>query len=146
MIHYVPDRTFVNNIKKLDPKLGCSFVPSHKHFVVTYERAVGGPTPVFMVKGKNGEFRQPDKRDLDFLLSGDLTREDMKTKLQKSALYMEKVRERKRKDAQDNIRNATKDGKIQLANAFSKLGGGGKGNSAFRRIEPKTRGTTGLTK
>jgi hypothetical protein len=146
MIHYVPDRTFVNDIKKLDPKLGCKYVPSHKRFVVTYGRAVGGSVPVFMVKGENGEFRQPDKRDLDFLLSGDLTREDMKTKLQKSALYMEKVGEKKLKDAQDNIRNATKDDKIQLTNAFSKLGGGGKGNSAFRRIEPKTKGTTGLTK
>jgi hypothetical protein len=93
-----------------------------------------------MVEGKGGEFRQPDKRDLDFLSSGDLTREDMKTKLQRSALYMEKMREKKRKDAQDNIRNATKDDKIQLTNAFSRIAGSRKGNSAFRRIQQKAKG------
>jgi len=130
----------MNDLKALDKRLGCKYETSHGHFVVDYKRSHGQPVPIFMVKGDKDEFRQPDKRDLDFLLSGDLTREDMETKIQKSALYMEKVREKKQKDAQDNIRNATKDGKIQLSNTMAKIAGGGKGNSTFRRIEPKPKG------
>jgi len=140
-IHYVPDRVFMKDIKRLDPKLGCKYEPSHGHFVVTYDRAVGGPVPICMVKGKDGGFRQPDKRDLDFIKSGDRNVVDVETRLRKSAEYMEKVREKDRKNAKDNIRDMTKDGKIQLANKFSQLAGGGKGNSAFRRIEPKPKGT-----
>jgi len=132
----------MKDIKTLDKRLGCKFVESHGHFVVDYQRAHGQPVPIFMVKGDKDEFRQPDKRDLDFLKSGDLEREDRKAKFQKSALYMERTRDKKIKDARDNIRNATKDGKIQLANAMSKLVGGGKGNSAFRRIKPKSKGLT----
>jgi len=139
---YQPDRVFVKDLKTLDRRLGCEYVPGHGHFVVNYKRPYGGRVPIFMVKGDNGEFRQPDKRDLEFLKSGDLNNEDMKTKIQKSALYMEKVREKKRKDARENIRGATKDDKIQLARAIGRLAGAGKGNSAFRRIEPKPKGTT----
>jgi len=137
---YTPDRVFVKDLKKLDPRLGCEFNRNHGHFVVNYKRAHGGSAPIFMVKGDKGEFRQPDKRDMDFLKSGDLNNEDMKTKIQKSALYMERVREKKRKDAKDSFRNATKDDKIQLTNAFGKIAGGGKGNSVFRRIEKKPKG------
>ena len=137
---YQPDRIFVRRLRELDKRLGCRFVKAHDHFVVDYKRAYGQPVPIFMVKGDKGEFRYPDKRDLDFLMSGDLTREDMETKIQKSALYMEKVREKAKRDAQNNIRGATKDGKIQLTNAISKLAGGGKGNSTFRRIVNKPKG------
>lgn len=137
---YQPDRVFINDLRALDKRLDCKFERSHGHFVVDYKRAQGQPVPIFMVKGDKGEFRQPDRRDLDFLKSGDLTKEDMETKIQKSALYMEKVREKAKRDAQDNIRNATKDDKIQLTNAFSKIGGGGKGNSAFRRVVNKPKG------
>lgn len=139
---YQPDRMFMGRLKTLDNRLGCRFVKSHGHFVVDYQRAYGQPVPIFMVKGDKDEFRHPDNRDLDFLKSGDLTQEDMKTKIQKSALYMERVREKKQKDAADNIRNATKDGKIQLTNAFGKIAGGGKHNSTFRRIEPKAKGVS----
>ena len=137
---YQPDRTFMNDLGALDKRLGCKFDHTHGHFVVDYKRATGQPVPVFMVKGDKGEFRHPDKRDLDFLQSGDLTKEDMKTKLQKSALYMDNVREKKKKDAHDNFRDATKDDKIQLTNAFGRLAGGGKNNATFRRIKPKARG------
>jgi len=141
MIHYVPDRTFMKDIKRLDPKLGCKFEPSHGHFVVTYDRAVGPPAPICMVKDKNGEFRQPDKRDLDFIKSGDRDNVDVETRLRKSAKYMEDTREKQKRDTKSNIRDMTLDGKNQLTNAFSRLAGGGKGNSTFRRINVKPKGT-----
>jgi len=82
---YKPDRIFMKDLKVLDKRLGCKYETSHGHFIVDYKRAQGQPVPIFLVKGDKGEFRQPDKRDLDFLHSGDLTREDMETKIQKSA-------------------------------------------------------------
>ena len=137
---YQPDRAFMIRLKRLDGRLGCKFDGTHGHFVVNYRRASGHPVPIFAVMNDEGGFRQPDKRDLDFLSSGDLEREDMETKLQKSALYMERVREKSRKDAHDAFRDATKDDKIQLMNSFGRLGGGGKGNSAFRRVQPRSKG------
>ena len=137
---YTPDSNFVKRLKAVDNRLGCKYERTHGHFVINYERACGGAVPIFMVKSESGGYRQPDQRDMDFLLSGDLTKEDMKTKLQKSAKYMADVREKSKKDASDNIRGATKDGKIQLSNAFSRIAGGGKGNSAFRRVVPKQKG------
>jgi hypothetical protein len=53
---------------------------------------------------------------------------------------MEKVREKTRAQHRDNIRGWTKDDKIQLMNAFGKLYGAGKYNSAFRRVTPKPKG------
>lgn len=54
--------------------------------------------------------------------------------------YMEKVREKQRAVSRDNIRGMTKDDRIQLMQAFGKLMGAGKSNSAFRRIPPKPKG------
>jgi len=137
---YVPNRVFMERLKKLDKRLGCEYVKSHGHFVINYQRPYGQPVPITMVKADNGGFRQPDNRDLDFLKQGDLEREDMKTKLQKSAKYMEDVREKAKRDAKDNIRHMTLDGKIQLANNLSRIAGGGKGNATFRRVTPKSKG------
>ena len=136
---YRPDSVFMGRLRALDKRLGCKYDGTHGHFVVNYQRAYGQPVPVFAVMNDSGGFRQPDNRDLNFLSSGDLEREDMKTKLQKSSLYMERVREKSKKDAHDSFRDATKDDKIQLTNAFGKLVGG-KNNSPFRRIKNKPRG------
>ena len=47
---------------------------------------------------------------------------------------MAKVRSDDRARAKDDIRNRTKDDKIQLVQAFSKAHGAGKGNATFRRM------------
>jgi len=134
-----PDRVFVKRIKDVDRKLGIKFYRTHGHFCVTYKRATGQSVPLFMVKADDGGFRQPDQRDFDFLMSGDLERIPAKERFQMVSKYMQDVREKDRKDAKDNIHGATKDGKIQLTNAYARLGGS-KANSAFRRITPKTKG------
>lgn len=136
---YQPDRAFMDRLNNLDKRLGCKYDGTHEHFVVNYQRPFGQPIPIFAVMNDSGGFRQPDNRDLDYLSSGDLEREDMKTKFQKSAFYMERVREKAKKDAHDSFRDATKDDKIQLMNSFGKLVGG-KNNSPFRRIKTKSKG------
>ena len=138
---YTPDNTFMKRLKTLDKKLGCSFAQTHGHFVVTYKRAHGGAVPIMVVKNeKNNGFRQPDERDLKKLMAGDMQNSTAKQQIQKTAAYMENVREKSKKDAADNFRNMTKDDKIQLSNTLVKASGSGKGNSTFRRITPKTIG------
>jgi len=139
---YSPDRNFLKQLKKLDPKLGCHYEPDHQHFVITYDRPYKGKVPILCVEDKaTGGFRPPDNREIQTLKEYDTHRVDMSTRLKHTATYMERVREKDKKDAADNIRNMTKDSKNQLASGMARLVGG-KHNSTFRRIEPKKKGLT----
>jgi len=138
---YNPDRVFVQDLKRLDSKLGCYYEQNHGHFVVTYKRPIGDAVPVMMVKNDDGGFRHPDKRDIERLKEGDNHRVDPVTRVKIAAAYMERERELQRKRRKDEIRNMTKDDKLQLAPRIAKLAGG-KQNSVFRRVEPKPKGKT----
>lgn len=137
-----PDRVFMKDLKRLDKNLGCYFEQAHKHFVITYQRPFGEPIPLFMVKADDGGFRQPDQRDLVRLYMSDTHKYDnaVRDHLRHVTNYMEDYRNRMRKQSRESIRDMTRDDKIQLMHVFGKLYGGGKGNSAFRRVAPRTRG------
>ena len=136
---YIPDRVFLSDLKKLDSNLGCYFEKNHNHFVITYKRAVGGKVPVMLVEGEGGSFRHPDKRDITKLEKSDTHKQSMKSRLNATATYMERVREKKRKEARENIRDMTKDDKRQIGPRMARLTGG-KFNSTFRRINLKSKG------
>jgi len=136
---YSPDRVFLNDLKKLDPNLGCYYENDHHHFVITYRRAVGEKVPIMLVKDENDGFRFPDQRDIIKLAESDTHRVDAMAQIKAAAAYMEKAREKERKKARDDIRNMTKDNKLQLAPKIARLDGG-KHNSTFRRINLKKRG------
>jgi len=134
------DRLFLKKLHEVDPKLGCFFNSKIEKFVVTYERTIGGPVPIATVAGmENCVFRQPNDVDLNFVRSGDMTNTRVQDRLTAVAKHMEQVREADKRRASEEFRDLTKDNKIQLMNAFSRRAGTGKGNSAFRRIEPKSR-------
>ena len=97
-----------------------------------------------VVEGENGGFRQPDRRDILKLQASDTHRVSVKERLKAAALHMERVREKQRKEARDNIRNMTRDDKLQLGSRFARLTGG-KHNATFRRINLKRRGKTADT-
>jgi hypothetical protein len=139
-----PDRDFVARLKKLDPKLGCKFVPEHEHFVITYARPVGEPVNVWLIQAEGGGFRHPDERDLRKLQESDLQRVPMKDRLKEAALYMERDREHRRRKRKEEIRDRTKDDKIQLMRAAAQFdsASGGKHNQAYRRVDLKPKGTT----
>jgi len=129
------DKGFMRELKRMDRRLGCFFNRSSMKFVITYERATRQPVPVATVAGmENGVFRQPGTRDLVFIKSGDLANTRVKDKFLQISKHMEDVREKQRRDATSEWRDRTKDSKTQLAQAFNKASGHGKGNSAFRRI------------
>lgn len=132
------DRSFMRELKNLDPRLNCKWEPSHCHFVVTYDRAVGEPVNLHCVETENGGFRQPDKRDLEVLWQGDKARGDKPDiRLKKAAYASELMRRERQRKSRENMRDWTKDGKIQLMNGFNKATNQSKANSAFRRIDHK---------
>lgn len=137
---YEPDRVFMRRLKALDKRLGCEYAWGHGHFVITYKRANGDDVPLFIVEAEDGGFRQPDRRDLDFLMKADLERESIRERLDRTAKYMEDVRAQKRRTVKNEIRDMTKDSKIQLSSILSRMAGGGKGNATFRRITHKPKG------
>lgn len=136
------DRSFVADLKRLDKRLNCQFDNRMERFVVTYDRAVGNPVPVYIVQSESGGFKKPDQRDILVLHEGDLQREGPRDRIRRIARYMEEYREDQRRKASEAIHDRTKDDKIQLSNAFGRLAGAGKGNATFRRIESKPKGAT----
>jgi hypothetical protein len=132
--------SFLKDLKLMDKNLGIFF--NGNHFVITYRRPSGEPANIHRVKTEDGQFRYPDRRDLEFVKSGDLTSEGMESRLKKLASYSERIRERAKADAHDNIKAMTRDSRIQLANAAVRLTNQGKGNSSHRRVEKRRTGKT----
>ena len=138
---YTPDRAFMKQLKRLDENLDCYYEEAHEHFVITYKRATGEPVPIYVVeRDEDRGFRQPDQRDINILMQHDRSKETVKERMRKISMYMQDVREKRKKDTRDEWRNRTKDDKRQLYNAASRLAGSGKGNSTFRRINLKPKG------
>lgn len=126
------DRSFKRDLRLMDKRLSTKF--NGEHFVITYDRGYGQPVNIYRVKADDGSFRQPDKRDLKIIKGGDLAEGDSQdVRLRKAAYISERIREEEKRKAHEEIRAMTRDGKNQLKKAFIQAGGG-KGNSAFRRI------------
>ena len=135
-----PDKFFMKQLKALDNRLGCRFREDLERFVITWEKFYGPPDEIMVVSKPH--FRQPDRRELLFLCSGDLHRTDMREQLEKTAAYFDDYRKREEDYQKDEIRNMTKDDKIQLADAFRKTYNTGGKPSAHRRIPPPVKGKT----
>lgn len=138
---YTPDRVFLTDLKRLDPNLGCKFEPDHEHFVITYRRPIGDEIPIMLVETSDGGFRQPNQLDIKTLIQADTHRTPLKDQLKQKAQYMECVREKKRRQAADEIRQRTIEDRRQLMPRFARLANdGGKHNSTFSRVKQKIRG------
>ncbi len=135
-----PDRFFMKQLKELDPRLGCKFREDLERFVITWERFWGQPDEIMVVSKPH--FRQPDRRELLFLCGGDLHRKDMREQLEEGSAYFHAHRKAQDDFAADEHRNATKDDKIQLANAYREVYNTGGKPSAIRRITPPIKGKT----
>ena len=129
-------RGFLRDLKNLDKRLGVKF--NEEHFVVTYDRGHGEPVNILRVRGSDGGFRQPDRRDLAIIKGGDLAEgPKMDTRLREAAYREAKQQEAAKRKAHDNVRDMTKDNKNQLTRAFLQKTNQSKGNATFRRIEHK---------
>ncbi len=116
---YRPDKTFRQDLKRLDRRLGTKF--NGQHFVVTFDRGYGEPVNIWVVKAENGGFRHPDNRDISKLKESDLAREDYRIKFMRVSQHYEALREKARKSRHELFRDLTKDGKRQLRRAYERV-------------------------
>ncbi len=130
------DRSFRRDLRNMDSRLGVKF--NGEHMIITYDRGFSEPVNILRVRAENGGFRQPDKRDLAIIKGGDLAEgPKMELRLREAAYKAEKIRQRDKQKAHDNIRDMTKDSKNQLTKAFIQATNLSKGNATFRRIDHK---------
>lgn len=139
----VPDRVFLKRLKKIDPGLDCEFSRAYGKFVITQTGKISGKVPVAVVEGnEGGGYRYPDNRDLILLHRADMHRrgQEVRDRVQKGEEYLKGYKERHNRKVREEIRDVTKDDKHQLMRAYhDAFNMPGKGNAAFRRIEPKSR-------
>ena len=127
-----PDRGFMGQLRLLDKRLGIKFNGSH--FVLTFTTQRHGEVSMWTVVDERGGGRQPDQRELEMLRESDMERLGPEQRWNLTQAYMAKFQEDRKREVREELRNRTKDDKIQLAKAFARVVGNSKGNSAFRRI------------
>jgi len=143
-----PDRGFVNKLKKIDPTLDCSFNRAHGKFVITQLGKISGRVNVAIVEGnEGGGYRYPDNRDIRMLQRSDLHRsgQEVKDRVRDGEERMINAKIEQQRKVKEEIRDTTKDDKLQLASAYHEafnLPGKGPSKSAFRRIEREPKGFT----
>lgn len=135
-----PDRSFMRQLRMIDKRLGCKF--NGQHFVITFKTEKYGVVNIWKVADERGGFRQPDRRELEIIRESNLERLGPEQRWNLVLAHMEDTRKRRDRLIHEEMRDRTKDGKIQLMRAFANAVGAGKNNATFRRInvKPKPRG------
>jgi len=139
----VPDSAFVQKLKEFDPGLDIVFNRRFGKFVIRKKKAFGKPFGLLVVQTDNGEFRQPDIRDIKTLYDGDLWRHGgVKKRIVDGEERAARLREKESADVTDELRAVSRDSKIQLRNTFRKATNTGSKQPEFRRVILKPRGLT----
>lgn len=137
----VPDSGFMKKLHKISPKLGCEFNRERRKFVITCKGEISGQYELFQVEGNDGGgFRYPDNRDIKTIQKADRYFKSRRQRIRESEEYMRSYREKEEKDEKDEIRNSTKDDKIQLMRAYTKAANLGKWESTFRKVHALPKG------
>lgn len=137
-----PDPGFIRKLRKFDPNLRLEFDRQQGKFVITQPtRLNSGRVPLLIIgKYRDGSYRQPDERDLDFLLRADLHRkgQEVKDRIQEGEDYMISHQEKQFVDAREEIRLRAIDDKRWLMSQYNKAFNNSKANATFRRITPRS--------
>ena len=134
----VPDWAFVKELKQFDSKLDIVFDRMAERFIIRRDRGWGKPWGVLVIETMDGNFRQPDQRDIKKLWEGDLWKHGgVKEHIRRGEEKMLNHKEKQTKDAEDELRAVTRDNKIQLSNTFRKASNQGSKAPEFRRVEVK---------
>ena len=137
----VPDRGFIRKLKEISPKLSCEFDRYYGRFVITCEAEISGKYDLFLVNGDDGGgFRYPDDRDILTVQMADRYVKSRRQRMREAAEYMDNHREKEAKREKDELRNATKDDRIQLMRSYTKGYNLGKWESTFRKINAIPKG------
>lgn len=140
-------KSFLEELKRLDPELDCAFSRKYHRFVIYQEGKISGRVPVAIVNGYIEEdgtttYRYPDQRDIVNLYMADLHRsgQEIKDRIVEGEEYMLGHQEKSMKDAEDAIKHQTKEDKHQLMRGYAETYNLGKYNSTYRRVETRRKG------
>ncbi len=138
-----PDPGFVKKMKEYSPDLGIRFSRNWGCFVITQKSKMSGDVPLFKVEGDHGAgYRQPDDRDMAAIHAADMWNRrdhDWQDVMREGEEYMLEAEAKSFLDAKQDIRDATKDDKIQLMNTYKEALGMGKTRNEFQRVQPKSK-------
>lgn len=138
-----PDPGFVRKLKQYSPDLGVRFSPNWGCFVITQKSKMSGDVPLFIVEGDDGAgYRQPDDRDMQKIYEADRWNRgehDWKATIQRGETYLREFEAEQEACVAAEIRDVTKDDKIQLINAYKKALNMGKTDNEFQRVEVKSK-------
>lgn len=138
-----PDSTFVKDLKAFDPLLRVRFERRMERFVITKRRAFGDDFNVLVVQTDDGEFRQPDRRDIMMLYEGDLWRHGgVDARIRRGEEHMKEHQEKLDREIREESLARTRDSKIQLGNAYRKTFNEGSKAPELRRINLNRKGLT----
>ena len=132
-----PDSAFMKQLKAVDRRLDVKF--NGEHFVVTQKTEKYGDVNIWKVVNEQGGFRQPDRRDLEMIRGSNIENVSPNEQFNLSTAYMERFKEDERERERFNTRSVVTNNRLQVAQWFNKYFGAGKGNSAFRRINVRSR-------
>lgn len=121
--------TFLERLMAIDKNLNCRYNKFSDRFLITHNNKI-----IFTVEG-----RYPDQREIGIIAEADFRRKSLEKRLREDECRETEMTQKAAVDAKENIRDITKDNKIQLKRAYERLDGG-KHNSAFRRTQAKPKG------
>jgi len=139
----VPDHAFVRRLREFDPELYVEFDRAMERFVIRQRaKALQRPLDVIVVQSDDGDFRQPDSRELKALFGSDIRRISLEERQRRSADYMRDYKDRQERNAADDLMHATRLDKIQLVKTYQRAANEGKGTSVgtFRPVRPRPHG------
>lgn len=136
------DPSFKNRLREFDPKLEIDFDRETHRFAIYRKMPVGDSFKIMVVAGPEGEFRQPDMRDIAALHGADLWRKGRLRDFVRTseAKILDNMR-KEEKEAEDTFREASIDDRIQLRRMYRReVLNEGKANAEYRRVDPNQRG------
>lgn len=131
----VPDRVFVKDLKQFDSRLDIVFDRVLERFIVRRDRGWGKPWGVLLIETPDRQFRQPDQRDIKRLWEGDLWRHGgVEAHIRRGEERMKAAQEKEMRDAVDEIRQRSREDKVQLSNVWRKATNQGSKAPEFRKL------------
>ena len=139
-----PDSGFKQKLKTFDPTLTVEFDRNVGKFVIKQPRRLRGGQAVALVIENNDDrpWRQPDERDLVMLRAGDFEHRNHKDRIREGENRILDHQAKQEKEVTDTFREASRDDKIQIKNAYRRALNDGKVGGMFRRVTPKSKGYT----
>lgn len=137
----VVDRGFLKKLKRIDPGLDCEFDRKFGKFVIYQTGKISGRVPLAVIEGnEGGGYRYPDNRDIILIHEADMyyKGQELKDRVRRGEESMLAAKREEERKIREEIRDVTKDDKIQLMRSYHQtFNMGGKGNASFRRVTPK---------